>query len=115
KRALAIKRGWPAPVPPPRRLVSVSIPQTRSLRLARGEPLDDAQLGALEPLDDEPRGADTVEGLAREVVVLEAQEERLEQALAEADRQHRTADVLEEHEAPARTQHAHRLGDRRAV
>src|SRR4051812_2610473 len=82
-----------------------------SLRLARDKSLDDAQLRALQALDDEAGGLDGLERLAREVVVLEAQEEGLQQPLYDSYGEQRAAYVLEEHEPAAGTQDAHRFGD----
>lgn len=77
--------------------------------------LDDAELRALEAFDLEALGAQAVERLAEQVVVFEAEHDRLKQPLAAPDRTQRAAHVLEQDEASARAKHALGLADCGAI
>ena len=63
-------------------------------RFARRDPLDDAELRALEPLDPESFGANVGQWFPHQVVALEAYCEEVEKALYCPHRSERTTHVL---------------------
>ena len=79
--------------------------------LACLEPQHDAELGALQQLDLQPRLRDALVRLAEHAVAFEAYEHWLQQTLHCANAHQRAADMLQKHEPAAGTQDAGRFGD----
>lgn len=86
-----------------------------SARLAGADAFHDARLQALQPLYLEAFCAQVLERLAQEVIALEPNVDRLQQALARAHERVRVSHVLAEQEDPPPTQYAAHLGNGLAV
>lgn len=86
-----------------------------SLGLSRDHALDQTEPRTLTALNDEAFGGGRLERLAQEVIGLQSQPERLEQALERSNRAQRAAHVLEQQQPAAGSQYPVRLGHRLEV